>query len=165
MRQHPGGRGRGHRRARHIRSGGIAGDRGAIERHRETGGRGAAVTIAHRVAEGVLQVAAGRRRCDRRRLVGDIGIRTVRIQRQVAVGTGERGAHDARPRWSYRSPPSPSELSPSASVACANTPEAAVAVTVEPAASVAVELLATGARSSVTVRVAVAVPPLPSLTV
>ena len=56
-------------------------------------------------------------------------------------------------------------VSPSASEACANTPEAAVALTVAPATSVAVALLATGARSSVIVRLAVAVPPLPSLTV
>src|SRR5205823_5185895 len=83
------------RRTGPIEGGGIARHRSAVERDRESGGRGAAVAVAHRIGESVLQVATARGTVDRRSVVGDVAIRTVGVQRQVTIGTSKRRSDGA----------------------------------------------------------------------
>ena len=56
----------------------------------------AAVAVAHCVAEDVLKMGAGRTAADRRRIVGNVGVRAVRIEREMAIRAGKGRAHGSR---------------------------------------------------------------------
>ena len=65
-------------------------NRRTFKRDREGGGCRTAVSVANGIGEDILKVAAGRAAIDRRRIVRNIGIRAVRVERQMAVDARKR---------------------------------------------------------------------------